>query len=561
MVDLYTKEVAARALKDKTSATIVKAIEKEWISRKGSPHTILSDRDPSFITELNTEMYHAWGINKFTITAWHPQSNGEAERTVKTYKSMVKKYALTNKEWDTNLHWFTMDINSTIHEVTRETPFFLAHGRDMRLMIDTALLPVMPYSPPGVYAKHLLHQRLRIRKQVAEQQLKAKEKLEKQQDKIARKNPAKIGVGERVWLHVPTPIRDKDAPRWIGPFRVMEAPSDNTRVLDINDTRTYPLVHINRLKPFIDREALFPELPKADGPAINKDDTPQYAELLSRLTEERKGQEENRYEVESILDEAQSVGGQTMFLVKWMGYPRSAATWQSEDDLDQCADVLKEWRAEHASQMQPQRPGSKRRRTDDTSHEQEETSHTEQVQQPPKRKRGRPPKRKRGRPPKRTQQETRPSSSELAKHKANEHEQQQSTGPSPRGETRSETQRRDEEADKEATKATAKTDDETVRHAANRAEEIGRERLSRADPSPHGETRSAPQERRDEADARAPMPTAKTTTRDRNDAIPDDDDANVDEPQAKHKRPHTDEEDNTPRVARRRTGAIRRRRR
>ncbi|KAH3722840.1 Transposon Ty3-I Gag-Pol polyprotein [Pelomyxa schiedti] len=46
MVDLYTRLVKMKALKDRETPTVLRAIEKEWIRYQGCPKHLLSDRDP-----------------------------------------------------------------------------------------------------------------------------------------------------------------------------------------------------------------------------------------------------------------------------------------------------------------------------------------------------------------------------------------------------------------------------------------------------------------------------------------------------------------------------------
>jgi hypothetical protein len=43
--------------------------------------------------------------------------------------------------------------------------------------------------------------------------------------------------------------------------------------------------------------------------------------------------EEEAYEVEKILDKSQDENGQTIYKVKWKGYPDSDCTWEPEENL------------------------------------------------------------------------------------------------------------------------------------------------------------------------------------------------------------------------------------
>ncbi|CAO3568695.1 unnamed protein product [Mortierella alpina] len=54
---------------------------------------------------------------------------------------------------------------------------------------------------------------------------------------------------------------------------------------------------------------------------------------------------EDEYEVESVLTHRWLPDGTIQYLVKWVGYPNSANTWQTEADLANAPDRLQEYKA------------------------------------------------------------------------------------------------------------------------------------------------------------------------------------------------------------------------
>ena len=60
-------------------------------ARHGIPEVIVSDSGPQFSAELYAEFARQCGFEHITSSAYHPQCNGEAERAVKTIKSLLKK--------------------------------------------------------------------------------------------------------------------------------------------------------------------------------------------------------------------------------------------------------------------------------------------------------------------------------------------------------------------------------------------------------------------------------------------------------------------------------------
>ena len=57
----------------------------------GIPHQVVSDNGPQFVTEKFQHYCKSRGIQHITTTLYHPQSNGEAERLVQTFKNYIDK--------------------------------------------------------------------------------------------------------------------------------------------------------------------------------------------------------------------------------------------------------------------------------------------------------------------------------------------------------------------------------------------------------------------------------------------------------------------------------------
>jgi hypothetical protein len=80
-IDHFTKWVEARAIKEADAQTITSFIHDEIICRHGTPTILSSDRGTEFVNELITVLTTHHKINHITTTAYHPQGNGQTERT------------------------------------------------------------------------------------------------------------------------------------------------------------------------------------------------------------------------------------------------------------------------------------------------------------------------------------------------------------------------------------------------------------------------------------------------------------------------------------------------
>ncbi|GKB49053.1 reverse transcriptase domain-containing protein [Tanacetum coccineum] len=61
---------------------------KEVVTRHGIPVSIICDRDPRFASNFWRSLQNALGTNLDMSTAYHPQTDGQSERTIQTLEDM-----------------------------------------------------------------------------------------------------------------------------------------------------------------------------------------------------------------------------------------------------------------------------------------------------------------------------------------------------------------------------------------------------------------------------------------------------------------------------------------
>ncbi|GKB20405.1 putative reverse transcriptase domain-containing protein [Tanacetum coccineum] len=67
---------------------------KEVVTRHGIPVSIICDRDPRFASNFWRSLQKALGTNLDMSTAYHPQTDGQSERTIQTLKDMLRACAI-----------------------------------------------------------------------------------------------------------------------------------------------------------------------------------------------------------------------------------------------------------------------------------------------------------------------------------------------------------------------------------------------------------------------------------------------------------------------------------
>jgi hypothetical protein len=104
----------------------------------GCPRYIITDRDPKFTSEFWRNLYDLCGTQLKFSTAYHPQTDGLAERMIQTLEDMIRRYCaygMTFKDKDNYTHdWCSLlpaleyAYNSSKHSTTNKTPYELERG-------------------------------------------------------------------------------------------------------------------------------------------------------------------------------------------------------------------------------------------------------------------------------------------------------------------------------------------------------------------------------------------------------------------------------------------------
>ncbi|BHF74590.1 hypothetical protein SprV_0501767600 [Sparganum proliferum] len=244
MVDCFTKMAEAVPLPDASALTVARAIFNGWICRWGVPDQPHSDRGSSFESSVVHQLCKVLKIKKTRTTAYHPQGNGQVERTNRTLINLLRAFVDRNSTstWDEALPACMLAYRSTVNATTQHKPFFLTCGREMQPPEDLHLPPTHLVGNVDTYASR----KARLHLQEGQRRQKAF------YDGLAHGTPYQ--EGDIVWMRsfAPSPgVPQKFNPAWIGPYVVRRVLSDTTCVVRSLD-RPYSeefTVHFNRLKP------------------------------------------------------------------------------------------------------------------------------------------------------------------------------------------------------------------------------------------------------------------------------------------------------------------------
>lgn len=133
LIDSFSKWPEVKIVPDMSSTTLIKVL-REIFAEQGLPNTIVSDNGRSFTSEEFRRYLDSVDIRQVLTAPYHPASNGQAERTVQTIKSKLRK--LTTGTWDVRLSTMLYGLRTTPNSVNEKTPAELLNNRRFRTKFD-----------------------------------------------------------------------------------------------------------------------------------------------------------------------------------------------------------------------------------------------------------------------------------------------------------------------------------------------------------------------------------------------------------------------------------------
>ncbi|GJU94170.1 putative nucleotidyltransferase, ribonuclease H [Tanacetum coccineum] len=260
--------------------------QQEIIRLHGTPASIMSDRDPRFASRFWKGLQNAWGTRLKFSTAFHPQTDGQTERTIQTLKDMLRSCALEwTGNWDEYLCLVEFAYNNSWH----------AKGPEL---------------------VEVTNEKVSIAKE------KLKEARSRQKSYADRHRRAlEFKPGDRVFLKV-SPCRGvrrfglkgKLSPRFIGPFEILDRVGEVSYRLALPPqlSHVHNVFHVSLLRGYNYHPYHVVQYP------------------FDKIREDLSFVEEP----EAILDRQERVmRKKTIPLVKvlWKNHPAREATWENEE--------------------------------------------------------------------------------------------------------------------------------------------------------------------------------------------------------------------------------------
>ena len=294
-----------------------------WLAHDwGIPRSIISDRDSRFMSQFWQEIFSRLGTKFLTATAYHPQTDGQSERTNQTVEIAMRYHLTANAEteWDQTLPFMQATINNSPSATTGAAPNEICYGFKVNNTVGM-LSDLLP--------EDFNKLRLQRREEAEDSIAFASAMMKTRYDLVHQATTIK--AGDRVYLRlhqgykVPGITNRKLSQQRVGPFIVKRKVGQLAFDLDLPPVmRIHPVISIAQLEPKV--------------PGIDPYGREQNHEPPPVITEDG----EREYTVERLLDR-RAMYGRVHYLVKWANYGNEHNVWYDVDDLQDAAEVVEQY--------------------------------------------------------------------------------------------------------------------------------------------------------------------------------------------------------------------------
>ncbi|GJV24308.1 hypothetical protein Tco_1377003 [Tanacetum coccineum] len=290
---------------------------KEVVTRHGIPVSIICDRDPRFASNFWRSLQKALGTSLDMSTAYHPQTDGQSERTIQTLEDMLRACVIDfGNGWVKHLPLVEFSYNNSYHASIKAAPFEALYGRKCRSPVCWAEVGEVQLTGPEIV------------QETTERIIQVKQRMQAARDRQKsyadlKRKPMEFEVGDKVMLKV-SPWkgvvrfgkRGKLNPRFVGPFKVIKRVGDVAYKLELPEelSRVHNTFHVSNLKKCYADEPLAVPL---DG--LHFDDKLQFVEEPIEITD----REVKRLKCSRI----------PLVKIRWNSKRGPEFTWECEDQF------------------------------------------------------------------------------------------------------------------------------------------------------------------------------------------------------------------------------------
>src|SRR4051812_1799361 len=269
IVDRLTKSAHFLPIrKTDTIRELSKLYMDEIVRMHGIPLSIVSDRDPLFTSKFWQTLQSGLGTQLHMSTAYHPQTDGQSERTIQTLEDMLRACVMDwGGSWEDHIRLVEFVYNNSYQASIRMAPFEALYGRPCRSPLcwveagESQQVRQVTDEETGesvLLGPEILQETTDRISLIRENIRAAQSRQKRYADK--RRIPLEFRVGDLVFLRVnsrrglqKSGKLGKLAPRYVGPFRILERVGPVAYRLELPPqfAAMHDVFHVSTLRKYI----------------------------------------------------------------------------------------------------------------------------------------------------------------------------------------------------------------------------------------------------------------------------------------------------------------------
>lgn len=293
------------------------AYVKEVIRLHGTPRTIISDRDPRYLSKFWEKLQEALGTTLKISTAFHPATDGQTEITIQTMEDMLRACVLEFKgSWEERLPLVEFSYNNSHQFTIGMSPYEALYRRRCRMPIFWDDI-----SQEVIVGPELIQETMEQVLVIVEKMRIAQDRQKKYAD--LRRKKLEFEVGDKVFLKVsPTrgvkrfDVRGKLSPKYIRPYEILQKVGEVAYeiALPVELSQVHNVFHVSQLRKYVyDPSHVLSYEP------LQVDETLSYEEKPLQILDRREKNLRNK----SI----------PLVKVLWSNHGVEEETWEKESDM------------------------------------------------------------------------------------------------------------------------------------------------------------------------------------------------------------------------------------
>ena len=248
--DTLTKFAIAEPIPHTQDVVIMDVLLRRVILIFGPPKVVITDQGTNLCSGAAKKFYTKFGIRHNTTTAYRPQSNGQTENFNKFIGQYLTILSGQSRDWDQYVPYLCYAYNSSRHDSTGVTPYYLLIGAEPRMPYDE-MIGYQELRDTENARDDQLDRLAEIRQIALQRNLESKQKYQKRN--LRAKVPV-FRIGQKVMRLRKAVKKSKFGKlknRYDGPYVVLEMVAENVYKIGTLKGAVRALnINVAQLKPY-----------------------------------------------------------------------------------------------------------------------------------------------------------------------------------------------------------------------------------------------------------------------------------------------------------------------